>query len=369
MPRNKIQERFIVPRKQRAQILASCGNRCAHCGKKLTWDATIEHVIPLSKGGTYDPENLVALCKKCNKSKSNDIVQPKEFYTALSPERRKKLQHMVDKYCKNTDWLDKTNLFPLDQFETKIQILQSYHASIRVEKLRRHEILTFMTEYQSKLGPVEMAPVIETEIKHGFYRVIFQEKAVMVVSPYIIETDGKLNIDPVFEAILSDDITGYMTVLDVFVNPDVKDNGKLTTKLLANICAKITDEITKTMRRKGAGLVMQMLIAADKKDLLAERMLREMNRRITLNTGMTWHLKDADRNGIQANRNASQYNLLSKLTGDINAWNAFEQGFEKLLETPHQKRTKDELLQEVNQIYRDFWKRVETRITEGRTEE
>lgn len=47
---------------------------CTYCGVKLsTYTATLDHVIPLSRGGSDDPINLVWCCKKCNHSKGNRL--------------------------------------------------------------------------------------------------------------------------------------------------------------------------------------------------------------------------------------------------------------------------------------------------------
>lgn len=43
---------------------------CRYCGR--TWEImTVDHVIPRSKGGTNDPENLVAACQPCNSLKAD----------------------------------------------------------------------------------------------------------------------------------------------------------------------------------------------------------------------------------------------------------------------------------------------------------
>ena len=39
-------------------------------GDKLT----IDHIIPLNKGGKTIPENLQVLCRKCNASKSDKVM-------------------------------------------------------------------------------------------------------------------------------------------------------------------------------------------------------------------------------------------------------------------------------------------------------
>lgn len=42
---------------------------CQICGKRRFLN--VDHIIPESRGGTLDKENLQTLCKKCNSSKSN----------------------------------------------------------------------------------------------------------------------------------------------------------------------------------------------------------------------------------------------------------------------------------------------------------
>lgn len=48
---------------------------CAYCGKKLTrQNATLDHVIPLSRGGDDSPRNLVWCCLKCNREKGSQLL-------------------------------------------------------------------------------------------------------------------------------------------------------------------------------------------------------------------------------------------------------------------------------------------------------
>ena len=44
------------------------GARCAWCNR-LTLDPTIDHLVPLSLGGTNDPDNLVTSCRRCNEQR------------------------------------------------------------------------------------------------------------------------------------------------------------------------------------------------------------------------------------------------------------------------------------------------------------
>jgi 5-methylcytosine-specific restriction endonuclease McrA len=51
------------------QKLKDLNNKCQKCG--TTENITIDHIIPLSKGGTNETNNLQPLCRSCNCRKSN----------------------------------------------------------------------------------------------------------------------------------------------------------------------------------------------------------------------------------------------------------------------------------------------------------
>ena len=48
---------------------------CYHCGLKFTKDLlTMDHVMPLSRGGRSTKKNIVVSCKQCNSHKKNLTV-------------------------------------------------------------------------------------------------------------------------------------------------------------------------------------------------------------------------------------------------------------------------------------------------------
>lgn len=47
--------------------------RCAYCGRSDV-SLTVEHVVPLSRGGDHDPGNIVPACATCNKSKGSKLL-------------------------------------------------------------------------------------------------------------------------------------------------------------------------------------------------------------------------------------------------------------------------------------------------------
>lgn len=52
--------------------------RCAYCGITLFWsikgDIHVDHVIPLSRGGSNSPDNLALACQRCNCSKKEKLI-------------------------------------------------------------------------------------------------------------------------------------------------------------------------------------------------------------------------------------------------------------------------------------------------------
>lgn len=57
--------------------------RCYYCGRTLSLKAArLDHVVPLSKGGTDNADNLVLCCNACNRSK--DCLLPGEWLELLS---------------------------------------------------------------------------------------------------------------------------------------------------------------------------------------------------------------------------------------------------------------------------------------------
>lgn len=69
----KLLRRKVKRRKFTAQeymlVAGRDGTICRRCGSKE--ELTLDHIIPISKGGTYHPKNLQILCKRCNSKKKD----------------------------------------------------------------------------------------------------------------------------------------------------------------------------------------------------------------------------------------------------------------------------------------------------------
>ncbi|HUW15223.1 MAG TPA: HNH endonuclease, partial [Anaerolineae bacterium] len=75
-----IEEHAVYSRRRRARKVGATvepfderlvwerdGRECAYCGS--TENLTLDHIVPLAKGGAHSPDNLCVLCKSCNSSK------------------------------------------------------------------------------------------------------------------------------------------------------------------------------------------------------------------------------------------------------------------------------------------------------------
>ena len=53
-------------RKLREKVLIRDAYTCYYCGQEAN---TVDHIIPMSKGGMSSDENMIAACTRCNSSK------------------------------------------------------------------------------------------------------------------------------------------------------------------------------------------------------------------------------------------------------------------------------------------------------------
>lgn len=76
-------ERIKFTSATRKSVYAKYNGHCAICGRPVKYnDMTIDHIIPLSSGGTNEKDNLELSCLRCNLMKSN--MDFPEFFRSIS---------------------------------------------------------------------------------------------------------------------------------------------------------------------------------------------------------------------------------------------------------------------------------------------
>ena len=76
----KAKKNFISPG-LRFKVLKRDGFRCQYCGRSAKDGAVLEvdHIIPKSKGGTNDMDNLITACRECNRGKRDKLLDDDEI--------------------------------------------------------------------------------------------------------------------------------------------------------------------------------------------------------------------------------------------------------------------------------------------------
>lgn len=119
LERQKIVERDDFTYEERTEIAKKSDDRCCHCGKKIYfgYGATVEHFVPLSKGGTNRDINMIMLCEKCNKQKGNYIISPEDYVPYLHKEDFDKLSDYFESYIKSFDFINRKNVLACDLYK------------------------------------------------------------------------------------------------------------------------------------------------------------------------------------------------------------------------------------------------------------
>jgi len=97
-----------VIRKKRGRIYERDNYTCVFCGQKFeVKDLTIDHIMPLSRGGNNQDYNLVTSCQKCNVKKGNKIFnkeiegQLKSLDYEILKRKKKIVFNLITNYVEN----------------------------------------------------------------------------------------------------------------------------------------------------------------------------------------------------------------------------------------------------------------------------
>lgn len=124
LTRRKVVESVWFSKDVKEDILRKSDGVCAHCGCPVAIgdNFTVEHVVPISKGGTNDLVNIVALCQTCNTTKGDCVWHPYEYLTYLHDENKKELGEYIDKYFHDKRWFTRNNFCQVDFKKIEVNI-------------------------------------------------------------------------------------------------------------------------------------------------------------------------------------------------------------------------------------------------------
>lgn len=169
-------ERRLFTYEERKAILARTHQICACCGKKLTTKTmTIDHIIPISRGGTNEMENLVALCETCNTEKGNIIYMPCGYYTAIynNSEILKMQGHVQQWFYQIKDKFDITH-YPLIAPRNNIQLILNHAKPTNKRKYNRQWVIQWRLINNNDIPEIEAVTDVDVryirKVMPSFYQ-------------------------------------------------------------------------------------------------------------------------------------------------------------------------------------------------------
>lgn len=89
-------KRIVFPQETRMSVYNQSEGRCVYCGRFIPFDEmTIDHIVPLPKGGTNYEKNLQCCCKECNLMKQ-DLLEC-DFYKKMKEILKHQLKQKIRK--------------------------------------------------------------------------------------------------------------------------------------------------------------------------------------------------------------------------------------------------------------------------------
>lgn len=232
MPQRKKENRIYFDTETRERVLKKSKCKCAKCGKELNISTmTIDHIIPLSKGGTNKEYNLIAMCKKCNKEKGSSVFKPSDYYKGIPKYLLPKLDKMFDEYMYGEDFFSWSNLFKQDiiTIETDVthkpsrRCMKTYTVKSKFQKAYYkylndiyEYLLYYYSVYKDKLyNKWYIKKLVSAVFTYGcWYFIRSGDSIKFLVGFTICRTCKKSVYDTVFK--------GYVIDTRVYINPKVK---------------------------------------------------------------------------------------------------------------------------------------------------
>ena len=136
MERKRFYDRDRFTYEEKQDVAAKSDNRCCHCGtvKFVNYGATVDHFIPLYKGGSNRMLNLIMLCEKCNKEKDDKIVDI-SYIPYLKEEYKDELYNYLQSYIQSFDYVARSKMFALDEYSVLL-LNDNYYQAIQTRKGR-----------------------------------------------------------------------------------------------------------------------------------------------------------------------------------------------------------------------------------------
>ena len=150
-PLEEREGRIKLPHGMKEKVFRKDGYRCRMCGasKEDGIELTIDHIIPLSTGGTNDLDNLQTLCRECNENKAN-LILPSGLEIDIET-KQNELKLLNDLLAQEESKLS-NNLDPDQKIDILFNIKQLKEKQIPLVESELKELNNQFNEEQRKLN-------------------------------------------------------------------------------------------------------------------------------------------------------------------------------------------------------------------------
>lgn len=141
-----------ITKKLRERVFKRDGYACKKC--KETQNLHIDHILPISKGGSSEESNLQTLCKQCNLTKSAKVVHES---STNRPRIEKKASHPTDSF--NTDTSTTDTLIADNSIEKNADLEFDYLWELYGHKKDKAEAKKVFSGCKDKYGEICQAVI------------------------------------------------------------------------------------------------------------------------------------------------------------------------------------------------------------------
>lgn len=240
MQRQQLVDREEFYWQDRVDLMEKTDWKCACCGTPLEIgrNATLDHFVPLSKGGINQRLNIVPLCEDCNKRKTNRIVEPDWYLKHIHAKDKEELQNYFDSYVHSFEYVTRGNLLSCDMYEIRLytgpelreknpekrrkmkEKLSKRYILERMLKNQKEEMSRFFLNYLTKYGILDDAEAVPKNIEFwSRFGVIYcmrdkKTDEIRVMMPMTIgqDRDGKYYLNIAIFPLYATDLSASLVV-------------------------------------------------------------------------------------------------------------------------------------------------------------
>lgn len=255
-------EREVITDDVKARIQAKSDDKCVWCGKKvfLGYKGTIDHFVPLKKGGTNEEVNLVLMCSDCNQKKGSRIFPINVAATHLKEQYYDELGNYFEAFTKKYKYISRGNLMASDVYEmvyipTPLENVQykfnKKHKNINLKSrggrslLKRaypddqDRIVEYYTKYLKKYDLLDSPEAARENIKFWFrfgcIYYIERNNEIYLIACVTVNNNGYINFD--MFTYYSTDMAWALTdsTITCLSNAIMRENDLMYLPICANI--------------------------------------------------------------------------------------------------------------------------------------